>query len=108
MGLEALYTTREGRIGPQLRQNIPRLIDIDKLLKGKDYTEILKKIYDQRSAFIHGRKNLPNPFRPSLYAPEDVTEHDMEMWEARTYALIFLVESLRELSLRNDKEITFE
>jgi hypothetical protein len=108
MGLEAVYTSREAGKGAQLRQNIPRLIDVDRLLKGKDYKKILKKIYGQRSAFIHGGKNLPNPFRPSLYSPKDVSEHDMDLWEARTYAFILLVESLRRVSLLNYKEIVFE
>ncbi len=107
MALEALYSSGRGGIGAQLRNNIPRYVDTQKLLNGNESDVIIRKLYDQRSRYIHGSKNLPNPFRPMIYPVEDVENFDVELWEAKTYAFLILVETLRKLANSNSDTLAF-
>ena len=108
MALEAMYTNGERGIRKQLKRNIPKFIDVATIFGTDDSDELINKFYDQRSDYIHGLKNLPNPFRPGSFPNNQVHEHDSGLWTAKAHALVLLIESLRKLALQGDKEITFK
>lgn len=86
--LETLYV--EERFGKlkQLQENIPKLLPTSLLFPKQNFDQLIEFVYNERSRFIHGDKNIPNPFEEDFYQEE--------LYKASCLAIEILMLSLRE------------
>lgn len=103
IGIEALYVNQSTKapVMEQVREKIHIFLG-----SPTSYKKVFGKMYDFRSAFVHGRLNFPG--RHLVFnAREDVEKYDDNSYETSSLATAILIATIQELIIRDWRGLKF-
>jgi hypothetical protein len=103
IGIEALYVNQSTKapVMEQVREKIHIILG-----SPTSYKKVFGKMYDFRSAFVHGRLNFPG--RHLVFdAREDVEKYGDNSYETSSLAIAILIATIQELIIRGWKGLKF-
>lgn len=103
IGIEALYVNQSTKapIMEQVREKIHILLG-----SPTSYKKVFGKMYDFRSAFVHGRLNFPG--RHLVFdAREDAEKYSDNSYETSSLAIAILIATIQELIIRDWRGLKF-